>query len=79
MSNLQVKNIPHDHHDRLRRLAKKRGRTVRDIVLEAVRHRLAMEEFQLQLEGRQPVELSLSAADLLAESRAERSSELDQP
>lgn len=79
MSNLQVKNIPHDLHDRLRRLAKKRGRTVRDIVLEAVRNRLAMEEFQLQLEGRQPVELSLSAADLLAESRAERSSELDQP
>jgi hypothetical protein len=72
MSHLQVKNIPVDLHQQLRSLAKQRGRTVRDLVLEAVRRELAHELFVSRLRRRKPVNLGRPAAELLREVRAER-------
>ncbi len=73
MSNLQVKDIPADLHRRLRGCARRRGTTIREVVLEAVRRELEHERFLKRLAGREPVELGVKAAELLAEERAERS------
>jgi plasmid stability protein len=72
MANLQVKNVPPDVHRRLRRWAGRRGRTIRDLVLEAVRRELSHQEFLERLAGREPVDLGTPAAKLLDEARAER-------
>ena len=72
MANLQVKNVPADVHRRLRRWAGRRGRTVRELVLEAVRRELSHQEFLDRLGGRKPVELGTTAAKLLEEVRTER-------
>ena len=74
--NLQVKNVSQDLHSRLRRCAKRRGRTVRDLVLDAVKRELLLEEFVERLERRSPVNLGRSAARSLDEARAERERDL---
>lgn len=76
MANLQVKNVPEDLHRRLRAIATRRGKTVRDVVLEAVRREVSHEEFLARLRQRPRVELSRPAAELLAEARSEREAEL---
>lgn len=38
MGNLQIKNVPEDVHDELRRRAAKRRMTVRDYLLEMIEH-----------------------------------------
>ncbi len=37
MANLQVKNLPDELHDKLQTYAREEGRTLRDVVLEALR------------------------------------------
>lgn len=76
MPNLQVKNVPQDLHSRLRRCAKRRGRTVRDLVLDAVKRELSLEEFAERLERRPPVNLGRAAGRSLEEARAERERDL---
>jgi hypothetical protein len=61
---------------KIRRYAKRQGRSIRDLVLEAVRRDLAREEFRARLESRRPVELGRPAAALLSEARAERDREI---
>ncbi len=75
MANLQVKNVPESLHRKLRSLAKRRGRTVRDLVLDAVTREVDREEFRLRLTKREPVDLGRSAARTLDEVRAEREAE----
>jgi hypothetical protein len=72
MANLQVKDVPEDLHQKLRRCAKRRRTTLREIVLEAVRREVSQEEFVSRLRRRRPVELGRSAAELLHEARRER-------
>ena len=72
MANLQVKDVPESLHRRLRGCAKRRGTTIREIVLEAVRRELEHERFLKQLGAREPVDLGVPAAELLRQERAER-------
>jgi plasmid stability protein len=76
MPNLQVKNVPTALHRRIRAYAKRRGRTVRDVVLEAVNREIERDEFRARLAGRQPVDLGRPAARSLEEVRATREREL---
>jgi plasmid stability protein len=72
MANLQVKDVPEALHRKLRQQAMRQGRTIRDLVLEAVRREVGREEFRARLAKRAPVDLGRSAAAALAEARAER-------
>ena len=76
VANLQVKNVPEALHRKIRAYAKRRGRTVRDVVLEAVNREMEREEFRSRLARRQPVDLGRPAARSLEEIRAEREREL---
>jgi plasmid stability protein len=76
MSNLQVKNVPESIHRRLRAYAKRRGRTVRDVVLEAVTREIDHDEFRARLAKRAPVDLGRPAARTLEEVRDERDRDL---
>ena len=76
MANLQVKNVPEPLHRKIRAYAKRRGRTVRDVVLEAVRREIEREDFRARLAKRQLVDLGRPAARTLEEVRAERDREL---
>jgi len=72
VANLQVKGVPDGLHERIRAYAKRRGRTLRDVVLEAIVRDLERDEFLLQLAKRTPVDLGRTAAETLEEVRAER-------
>jgi plasmid stability protein len=72
MANLQVKNVPAPLHRKIRAYAKQRGRTVRDVVLDAVRRDIERFEFRARLAKREPVDLGHPAAQTLEDVRAER-------
>jgi len=72
MANLQVKNVPEELNERLHRCAEERGRSIRDIVLEAVRRELDRQAFGDRLRKRSRVRLKTSAAELLRQERQER-------
>ena len=76
MANLQVKNVPEGLHRKIRAYAKRRGRTVRDVVLQAVTKEIEHEDFRARLAKREPVELGGLAARTLEEVRTERQREL---
>lgn len=76
MANLQVKNLPEALHRKLRLYASRRGRTVRDVVLEAVTRHMEADEFRARLARRRPVDLGRPAARTLDEVRAERDRDL---
>lgn len=76
MANLQVKDIPAPLHRKLRAQARRQGRTIRDLVLEAVRREVEREEFRARLLTRRSVDLGRSAAESLNEVRQEREEEL---
>ena len=76
MANLQVKNVPEALHRKLRAYAGRRGRTIRDVVLEAVAREIDREDFRARLAKRTPVDLGRRAAQTLGEARAEREKEL---
>jgi len=72
VANLQVKDVPDELHVQLRNCAARRGKTIRDIVLGAVRHELDHESFLARLETRSTVELGVPITDLLRDEREER-------
>lgn len=76
MANLQVKNIPTALHKKLHLLARQRGTTVRELVLEAVRREVGREEFRRRLATRTAVDLSRPAARSIEEERTRRETEL---
>lgn len=73
MGNLQVKNVPEAVHRRIRAYARQRGRTVRDVLLEAITREIDDEAFRARLASRTPVDLGHAAADTLAQERSARS------
>jgi predicted transcriptional regulator len=76
MASLQVKHVPEELHERLRRVAADSRRTLSEIVLEALKRELARREWQQRLAQRPESELGVLAASLLAEERAGRDREL---
>jgi hypothetical protein len=76
MANLQVKDVPEQLHRKIRACARRRGRTIREVVLEAVSRESAREEFRARLAKRAPVDLGRPAARSLEELRERREREL---
>ena len=76
MANLQVKNVPEALHRKIRAAAKRRGRTVRDLVLDAVQREIDRENFRARLAKRTPADLAQPAARTLDEVRAAREADL---
>ena len=77
MANLQVKNVPDGLHRKIQAYAKRRGRTVRDVVLDAVTREIQRDEFRTRLAKRAPVDLGGPAARSVEAVRAERERDLD--
>jgi plasmid stability protein len=77
MANLQVKNVPETLHRKLRTYAAGRGRTVCDVVLEAVRREIEHAEFAARLAKRSPVDLGRPVARTIDEVRRGRERDLD--
>ena len=72
MANLQVKNVPDDLNKRLHRHAEQQGRSIRDVILDAVRRELDRQAFVERLQSRSSVKLKTPAGALLAQVRRER-------
>ena len=72
MANLQVKNIPDELHERLRRHARERNCTISAAVLTAVERELDRWEWRARLAQRPLTELGVAAADLLQAERENR-------
>ena len=80
VSNLQIKNVPDDLHDELRRRADLRGLTLRDYVLDLLRRETSrpdLDEWLDDLASRPPVTSTVSSVDLVHAARAEREEQLD--
>jgi hypothetical protein len=77
MANLQVKNVPAALYRRIRQYARRRGRTLRDVVLAAVQREIDRSEFHERIARRQPVDLGQAAARALEEVRSEREGEIE--
>ena len=77
MANLQVKNIPDELHERLRRHARERNCTISAAVLTAVERELARWEWRERLSQRPRTDLGVPAADLLHEVRTQREREIE--
>ena len=71
MANLQVKNVPEEMYERLRRLAIERKTTISATVLSAVEREIRSSEWRKRLETRRKTELGTDAATLVREGRAE--------
>ena len=76
MANLQVKNVPDDLHDRLRRHARENSRTISAVVLTAVERELSRLEWRERLSKRPKTELGVEASELLSQERSLRNAEL---
>jgi plasmid stability protein len=72
MANIQVKNVPPELNERLHRYAEQQGRSIRDVVLEAVRRELDRRTFAERLRGRTPVKLKTPPGQLLGAERRDR-------
>lgn len=72
MANLQVKDVPETVHRRLRECARRRGKSLRELVLEALDKELSHDEFERRLSARSRTRLSRPAGEVLAEVRAAR-------
>ena len=76
MANIQVKNIPENLHNRLRRYAREQGCTLGDIILESIEREVARREWHKRFANRPSTRLRSAAAKLLAEERHQRDSDL---
>ena len=79
MGNIQIKAVPEEIHEELRRRAREKGVTIRDYVLDLLRRDQAkptVEEWLALLDAIPPVKLDRPAAEIIAEGRAERDREL---
>lgn len=80
MGNIQIKNVPDDVHEEVRRRAAEAGSTLRDYVLRLIRADQALPttaEWLAQVAAREPVDLSgVDVAALIREGREERAADL---
>ena len=80
MGNLQIKSVPEDVHDELRRRAEEAGITIRDYLLDLIRRDLALPsrpDWLKSLKRLTPVDLDRPAADYLREERTNRERRAD--
>ncbi len=77
MANLQVKNIPDELHERLRRHAREHNCTISAVVLTAVERELSRSEWSERLAQRTLTVLGIPAADLLQAERAQHEREIE--
>ena len=76
VANLQVKNVPAALHRRIRRLAKQQGKTVGEVVLDAVDRARARAEWIERRKGRERTALARPAAEAVEQERDAREREL---
>ena len=76
MANLQVRNVPDDLHERLRRHARENNCTMSAAVLTAVEGELARWEWRKRLAQHPTTDLGVEAAALLQEERSRRDMEI---
>ena len=76
MANLQVKNVPEALHRKIRQLAKQEGKTVRDVVLDAVDRAVARAAWHERHRKRSRVTLGQPAARSVEEMRLQREHDL---
>ena len=76
MMNLQVRNMPDDLHERLRRSAKRQRCSMSAFVLRAIERELEWDEWRERIETRPPRETNLDSVSALHEARRERDGEL---
>jgi len=76
MASIQVKNIPEDLHNKLRRYAREQEITIGEIVLEAIEREVVRREWHKRFSGRPSTRLRTSAARLLEQERRQRDSDL---
>ena len=69
MANIQIKNVPERLHNQLRRYAREQGRTLGEIILEAIERKVSRREWHKRFSGRPSTQLRTSAAQLLEEER----------
>ena len=69
--NLQVKNVPPALHERLRRHARVRNRTIGEVVLAAVEHELERREWAERFATRPEPDLGVTPASLVEVARRE--------
>jgi plasmid stability protein len=80
VGNLQIKNVPDELHDELRRRADARGVTLRDYVLDLLRRETSrpdLDEWLDRVASDSRVTLSESSVELVHAARAEREVKLD--
>lgn len=77
MANLQVRNMPDDLHERLRRCAQQRNCSMSAVVLQAIERELERWDWLERRATRPKFDLGISAADVIAEVRRERDEELE--
>ncbi len=78
MANLQVKNVPDELHERLRRHARRNNCTMSAAVLAAIERELERDEWRERMANRPIVDLGPgeTVVEALAAARAERDGEL---
>ena len=76
MASLQVRDIPDELHERLRRCARRRNSSMSAIVLRAVERELDWAEWQERWESIPPLDVDLDVVATLDEVRRERDEEL---
>ena len=75
-ANIQVKNVPENLHNKLRRYAREQECTLGEIILEAIEREVARREWQKRFSSRPTTRLRSTAAELLEEERRLRDSDL---
>lgn len=76
MANLQVRNVPDELHERLRRQAREHNCSMSAVVLRAVERELERLEWRERLAQRPTTDLGVDATALIAGERARRDMEL---
>ncbi|MBA2308233.1 MAG: hypothetical protein H0W01_02775 [Pseudonocardiales bacterium] len=79
VANLQIRDVPNEMHDELRRRAKLEHLSLREYVLRLIsrdQQRPALAEWLERVHQLEPVDLGAPASELIAASRADRDVEL---
>ena len=75
MAKPQVRNIPDEPYERLRKSAREGNQTISATVLAAIERRLAWSDWESRLAQHPTTDLGVDTVTLLAEERAPRESE----
>jgi plasmid stability protein len=79
MGNIQIKNVPEEIHDELRRRAAEEGISLRDYVLRLIRHdmsRASLHQWRQSLSQLPKTRLDRPAAEYIRKAREERDRQL---